>query len=391
MTGDSEGVVVALPSPIKTLKWQPPIELNRCWTHGWPASCRNPPITQKILSLMGIGYFVTTPPQPAIVFTAENKNQVQGWLRFQKVFPDFGNIGAYLPPLLRGENSFARKIWSCLATTVRFFARFWSSSLRGWVSRVLTAKWLFIVHSVRILNKIFIKNSCKLSQFQLPTLMMTSVWRWESVCVSLNLFLYVLVSSAICRHFAAFVVVFRCWNLLSSSPPNCRLVLSFSTTETVSLASLSPGRHQSCETQRAQVEAPSSGSRWQSLENLNNCLLEDYFHACWTTALLLGSQDGATARVTFQSSNVKGLPQTLSTSWMKLKVFRWVSSGMAQNSLCTCRMFVKPICDIVHLAMSYKPAALSSTVFCDLTLCEFPFTVLHDWEPAAPTCQLNAR
>ena len=36
------------------------------------------PITQKILSLMGIGYFVTTPPQPAIIFTAENENQVQG-------------------------------------------------------------------------------------------------------------------------------------------------------------------------------------------------------------------------------------------------------------------------------------------------------------------------
>ena len=32
----------------------------------------------KILSLMGIGYFVTTPPQPAIFFTAENENQVQG-------------------------------------------------------------------------------------------------------------------------------------------------------------------------------------------------------------------------------------------------------------------------------------------------------------------------
>ena len=36
------------------------------------------PITQKILSLMGIGYFVTTPPQPAAYFTAENENQVQG-------------------------------------------------------------------------------------------------------------------------------------------------------------------------------------------------------------------------------------------------------------------------------------------------------------------------
>ena len=80
----------------------------------------NPPSHKKILSLMGIGYFVTTPHNQLLFSQLRTRTKFKADCVSKKSFLGFGNIGASLPPAERRLSVARNPLGGDSAKTLKF-------------------------------------------------------------------------------------------------------------------------------------------------------------------------------------------------------------------------------------------------------------------------------